>query len=166
MARVYRIPEYDRVTEIVKDFANGFAACDVVFGTVNMCHVAGDDKVTIMYSTPRAVNGEPDEFADNFISRYPRCAVLSQITLSLLHEIGHMVNKEAMTHYDANVSTSAEYFDLPNEKIATDWAGNFASKNLQFCLDFDTKLNSAILRAHMTFIARERMRIALDFASK
>ena len=166
MARVYRIPEFDRVTEIVKEFTNEFAACDVVFGTVNMCHVADDGKVTIMYSTPRAVNGAPDEFADNFISRYPRCAVLSQIMLSLLHEIGHMVNKEAMTRYDANVATSAEYFELPNEKIATDWAGNFASKNLQFCLDFDTKLNSAILRAHMTFVARERMRIALDFASK
>ena len=165
MLKVFRIPEFEEVTKLVQEFANDFGACEVIFGTRNMCHMM-PNKTVIMYTFPRMFRNGDDEFYENFISRYPRCSVISQITLSLLHEIGHMMTLASVERYDTNVASNKEYFELPQEKAATDWAGNFASKNLQFCLDFDTKFNSAFLKANMIFKDRERMRIALDFASK
>lgn len=165
MLKVFRIPAFDEVTKLVGEFANSFDTCEVLFGNRNMCHMM-PKKTVIMYTLPRMPKNGHDDFYENFISRYPRCAVISQITLSLLHEIGHMMTLANVEHYDINVSSNEEYFELPQEKAATDWAGEFATKNLQSCLDFDVKFNSAMLKADMIFAEYVRLQTALDYASK
>ena len=165
MLRVYRIPELEEVTKMVSDFANQFGDCNVLLGSANMCHFR-PDKTVIMYTFPRMTQNGSDAFYDNFVSRYPRCEVFSQMFLSILHEIGHMVNKDNRVVEDVNVNSDSEYFALPNEMMATDWAGVYASNNIEECLEFDKRLNSKLIGNYMIFSERERMRIALDYASK
>lgn len=83
-------------------------------------------------------------FYDNFISRFPKCKSLSLFCLSFLHELGHLE-----TEYDMvddikareKVKTYEEYFNLYNERIATDWAGNYATKHLKEMKIFDKKIS-------------------------
>lgn len=84
-------------------------------------------------------NGEGDtDFAINFHNRCPLSKGFANVTLSLLHELGHICTNddlenwnwlnraEALDDIDEKCKTRREknfaYFELPDEKAATDWA--------------------------------------------
>lgn len=72
-------------------------------------------------------------FFKNFCSRYPEVVDFNIFTLSLLHEIGHLETVLDMdfesTRKRASGLTNEQYFELHDEKIATDWAGNWIHNN-------------------------------------
>lgn len=75
-------------------------------------------------------NSESDKaFRKDFVARCPMGRGFANVTLSVLHEIGHFFNKEAFDAQDMdeykNVTEYEEYFALPCEKVATDWAINW-----------------------------------------
>ena len=72
-------------------------------------------------------NDEGDKlFRIDFIQRCPLARGFSNITLSILHEIGHHFNREEfifMTDLKAyEEAEGADHFKFPCEKVATDWA--------------------------------------------
>lgn len=94
-------------------------------------------------------------FYDNFCSRFPIVKTLSIFTLSLFHEIGHIETEDEMiddtdirnTHLSAE-----EYFNLFNEKIATDWAGNFIENNFARVEKFDDSIFEIIYSFYDTLL--------------
>lgn len=64
-------------------------------------------------------------FRKDFIARCPLAQGFSDVTLSILHEIGHHFNREIFIFGDVeeyNNAIGAEHFKLPCEMVATDWA--------------------------------------------
>lgn len=74
------------------------------------------------------------QFAQNFYSRCPMGRGFASVTLAILHELGHFHSQQNFEGYDRksalkNINenfapqfANFEYFKLPDEKSATDWA--------------------------------------------
>lgn len=71
-------------------------------------------------------NDEGDkEFRWDFIDRCPLARGFANVTLSLLHELGHHYNRLIWLEQDLEEyenATSFAHFALPCEQVATDWA--------------------------------------------
>ena len=71
-------------------------------------------------------NDELDKlFRKDFINRCPLAQGFANVTLSILHEIGHLFRREEFISFDAKVydTTYGEaYFHLLPEIVATNWA--------------------------------------------
>ena len=69
-------------------------------------------------------NDEEDKmFRADFIRRCPLGRGFSNVTLSILHEIGHHFNREEFIFADkVEGDTMEEHLTLPCEIVATDWA--------------------------------------------
>lgn len=68
-------------------------------------------------------NDEEDKaFRRDFISRCPIAKGFANVTLSILHEIGHHFNREIYISRDENEEDYESHFALPYEIVATDWA--------------------------------------------
>ena len=66
-------------------------------------------------------------FRKSFTDRCPIAKGFSTITLALLHECGHwhtrfVVNPSVYTEMVEQVVTHEEYFNIPYERLATEWA--------------------------------------------
>ena len=64
-------------------------------------------------------------FRKDFISRCPLARGFADVTLSILHEIGHHFNREAYIFSDVeeyNNAIGEAHFKLECEIVATDWA--------------------------------------------
>lgn len=71
-------------------------------------------------------------FYDDFINRFPCAKSYGLFTLSLLHELGHLEMENEMVNDIAlrnTIKSHEEYFALPNERMATDWAGFWIMDN-------------------------------------
>ena len=79
-------------------------------------------------------------FYDNFVKRYPLCKNLDIFTLSLLHEVGHLETIGDMIMERELVLTDDDYFNLHNERIATDWAGEYIKNNYTRVKKFDKEI--------------------------
>lgn len=65
------------------------------------------------------------EFRINFVSRCPLAQGFANITISILHEIGHYMNPCEFLSSDPKEyaeATGFDHFKLPCEVVATDWA--------------------------------------------
>jgi len=101
---------------------------------------------------PSNLNYEGDEmdaaFRDNFIMMYHPAQGLSDVTLSLLHELGHWMTRfdydeeEDLRARDA-ASTPAEYLALECEALATAWAIKWLSNHYDRAKQFDSELTFA-----------------------
>ena len=94
-----------------------------------------------------------DEFMKNLLERTD-IHDISPFTWSLLHEVGHCETWHLMTekveHHCRNLKRKIErggkrfptelYFDLTDERIATNWAIKFVSQNYDFVKAFDKKI--------------------------
>ena len=85
--------------------------------------------------------GSGKEFYENFCTRFPVARGFDLFTLSILHEVGHLETEWEMID-DTKIRnrkglTNAEYFNLFNERIATDWAGEWIENNIKLALDID-----------------------------
>lgn len=65
-------------------------------------------------------------FRIDFVSRCPMARGFADITLSILHEIGHHFNREAFIFMEEmkeyNEAQGMDHFKFPCERVATDWA--------------------------------------------
>ena len=64
-------------------------------------------------------------FRKDFVTRCPLARGFADVTLSILHEVGHHFNREAYIFCDMeeyNNATGADHFKLHCEMVATDWA--------------------------------------------
>lgn len=95
-----------------------------------------------------AVKGALDEFMENLLSR-TEIDDISEFTWSFLHEVGHcqtdhFLNERTKNHCRnvkrkinrGSVPTSV-YYTLAEEKMATDWAIDFVSRNHKLVKAFD-----------------------------
>lgn len=85
--------------------------------------------------------GGGKEFYENFCTRFPVAWGFDLFTLSILHEVGHLETEWEMVD-DTKIRnrkglTNTEYFNLFNERIATDWAGEWIENNIKLALDID-----------------------------
>ena len=69
---------------------------------------------------------EDKMFRADFVKRCPMAQGFANVTLSILHELGHHFNREAVICADKLVGDNMEeHLTLPHEVIATDWAINW-----------------------------------------
>lgn len=76
---------------------------------------------------PAKVEQQDRDFRNDFISRCPMARGFAHVTLSVLHELGHHFNREEYLDMDLEEYEKARenhevYFNLPCEKVATEWA--------------------------------------------
>lgn len=64
-------------------------------------------------------------FRKDFVARCPMARGFADVTLSILHELGHHFHREEYIFCDYDEyenAYGADHFKLPCEKVATDWA--------------------------------------------
>lgn len=94
----------------------------------------GDPTIVMWYNIESLWTRGHIQFAQNFYSRCPMSRGFASITISLLHELGHLHSQQEFDDYDRltallklreqypKETINLEYFKLPDEKAATDWA--------------------------------------------
>lgn len=84
-------------------------------------------------------------FFENFVLRFPKVAGFDIFTLSILHELGHLETEDEMeddTKERAKNLSDEEYYNLFNEKIATDWAGEWIMNHYEEALSLDNQFKT------------------------
>jgi hypothetical protein len=93
-----------------------------------------EEEFTMFYNIESLWSRGYKQFAQNFFSRCPMGRGFASVTISILHEIGHMNAQQEFEGYDRvkalielrenfpRATINFEYFKLPDEKAATDWA--------------------------------------------
>ena len=82
---------------------------------------------------PKVIDYPPEVedkmFRADFVRRCPFAAMFNDVTLSILHELGHWATRASVDwmrdYEDRKGLTIEEYFTLYSERIATDWAINW-----------------------------------------
>lgn len=114
----------------------------------NFCAHLDDNKIewTLLYA-----DEDGKAFYDNFVSRFPIANKLGLFTVSVLHEIGHFETEDEIED-DTDLRnlelTNEEYFNLFNERIATEWAGNWIMENTNLATAFDREVYNAIFEMY------------------
>lgn len=137
------IETFAPVTALIQDFVSSF---DEEY-TVEMGEefAANLNEDIVYYSIIYAENGGR-AFYENFVKRFPKCDGMSLMMLSILHEIGHletewdMVDDTAVRARIRGEKDNERYFNLHNEFIATEWAGNWATSHMEEAKAWDKKI--------------------------
>lgn len=130
--------DFDPLTEAITTFVQSFDEEYTVICTDRW--FAEMSKNIVSYSLPTREQRELDKiFYDDMVLRYPKCAQLNPFFCSLLHEIGHLETepfarddrkqRERCTNYK-------QYFKLYNERLATDWAGEWINENFDAAFEW------------------------------
>lgn len=84
----------------------------------------GDPKPRLTIPKDPNQNDRCDKmFRADFVKRCPIARGFANVTLSILHEIGHHFNREAVIFAEKTEGdTMEEHLALPSERVATDWA--------------------------------------------
>lgn len=79
-------------------------------------------------------------FRRDFVSRCPMAQGFSNITLSILHELGHHFNRDSFD--ESEYENEVDHFSLPCERVATDWAINWLknANNRKIAKQFEKEL--------------------------
>lgn len=113
------------VTALLNDFIQMF---DEEY-TVELAHkFCADNIQEVVYYTVVMPKDSVDEFTTDFIKRFPACSCFSEFMLSFMHELGHLETEWDMvddTEERNKIMDNTTYFQLYNERIATDWAGEY-----------------------------------------
>ena len=113
------------VTAMLNDFIQMF---DEEY-TVELAHkFCADNIQEVVYYTVVMPKDSVDEFTTDFIKRFPACSCFSEFMLSFMHELGHLETEWDMvddTEERNRITDNKTYFQLYNERIATDWAGEY-----------------------------------------
>lgn len=120
--------DFREVTYILEDFAQSFDEEYLVqFGTDFEADTIDDT----IYYTIAIVDKGAQTFRANFEKRFPVAKDFDIFTLSFLHELGHletewdMENDTQQRNKIRGLKDAEKYYNLHNEKIATDWAGEY-----------------------------------------
>lgn len=112
-----------------------------------------EEEFTMFYNIESLWSRGHRQFAQNFFSRCPMGRGFASVTISILHEIGHMNAQQEFEGYDREqaiidlrknfprATINFEYFKLPDEKSATDWAIEWLShpENRRKAKEFEKK---------------------------
>lgn len=119
-----------------------------------VCILEKDDpEFHFFYNLDELYSKGSKQFAQDFFARCPMGRGFASVTIAILHEIGHMnaqqnfegYNRiEAIKELEKNFpreTINFEYFKLPDEKAATDWAIEWLShpENRRKAKDFEKK---------------------------
>lgn len=148
------------IDEIVNDFVAEFD-CDAEFGSE---FLYWHDDATIQYSL--IIGDKTDVIWTEYVKSTFDYSIDNIFVFSLLHEVGHHYTMDLFTNEELiaerrkikriekrlNQSNSdlmdegyyLLYFDLPMEKIATEWAVNYAKENQKALNEFWNKLQNAL----------------------
>lgn len=86
---------------------------------------------------------ETEAFVTDFIKRFPSCKCFHSFTLSIMHELGHLETEWDMvddTEERNTITDNETYFNLYNERIATDWAGEYLTENKEEMLMLERQI--------------------------
>ena len=109
-------------------------ASEVAGEYVTLARQRDDWSISMADSKPRLIlphdlnqnEVEDKMFRADFIKRCPMAQGFANVTLSILHEVGHHFNREVVICADKLVGDNMEEnLTLPHEVIATDWAINW-----------------------------------------
>lgn len=151
--------EFREVTKELNEFAQEF--CPFVKCKLARTFCANVNKFRIYYAIAESERGV-DLFYKNFVARYPKCKDFDPFTLSFFHELGHIVTRDKMVD-DADERTllaaceaddeeaNARYFDLYNERLATDWAGKFLTRNREAMRIWEARVLRKLAKAWKRF---------------
>ena len=92
-----------------------------------------------------------DEFRNDFVSRFSVANKYGDFLLSLLHEIGHLETINDMVddiEKRGKITDNDKYFNLFNERIATDWAGFWLEDNEVLAKRFDTQIEEKLFNLY------------------
>ena len=104
---------------------DGFAVCPIE---------KDDPEFHFFYNLDELYSRGHKQFAQDFFARCPMGRGFASITITILHEIGHMNAQQDFEGYNRieairelknnfpRETINFEYFKLPDEKAATDWA--------------------------------------------
>ena len=134
------LADFEPMTTVLTEFVRSF---DVDYSISLGSDFEVDlDEMKIIYAVALA-DKSATAFRDNFIARFPACADFDIFTLSLMHELGHLETEYDMIDDSAEratISDNSEYFDLYNERIATDWAGEYLTANHDDMKNWESKV--------------------------
>ena len=120
--------------QAIRWFTN-FVSCDNVIITkekyegTNFAMGIGDKQPRL--KLPKDLNAPYDLgdklFRKNFVERCPMAKGFSTVTLALLHECGHwhtrsIINMNVYTKMVDKAESHNDYFNIPYERLATEWA--------------------------------------------
>ena len=109
-------------------------ASEVAGEYVTLARQRDDWSISMADSKPRLIlphdlnqnEIEDKMFRADFVKRCPMAQGFANVTLSILHELGHHFNRETVICADKLVGDNMkEHLTLPHEVIATDWAINW-----------------------------------------
>ena len=134
----------DYCTEFINDIDN-FE--DVTLGLDFSCYPTTNEIQIAVIASAVSV----DDFRENLYSR-TQVRDISEFTWSLLHEVGHCKNWHLMNDRTINHCRNIKrkisrgslprttYYDLTDERIATDWAIKFVNHNYEVVKEFDYQI--------------------------
>ncbi len=132
------------VTAMLNDFIQMF---DEEY-TVELAHkFCADNIQDVVYYTVVIPKASTDEFVTDFIKRFPVCSCFSEFMLSFMHELGHLETEWDMvddTEERNKITDNATYFQLYNEQIATNWAGEYLTDHKDEMLIFERQILTEI----------------------
>lgn len=123
---------------------DGFAVCPIE---------KDDPEFHFFYNLDKLYSRGHKQFAQDFFARCPMGRGFASITITILHEIGHMNAQQDFEGYNRieairelknnfpRETINFEYFKLPDEKAATDWAIEWLSRpeNRRKAKEFEKK---------------------------
>ena len=97
------------------------------------------------------VDSRNDKFYENFVSRFPCVKNFNLLLLSVLHEIGHLETQDEMENDTEIRNTELDeetYFNLFNEKIATDYAGFWVQDNFEIAKKYNDEIEKVLFEMY------------------
>jgi hypothetical protein len=97
------------------------------------------------------VDSRNDKFYENFVSRFPCVKNFNILFLSILHEIGHLETQDEMVDDTEIRNTELDeetYFNLFNEKIATDYAGFWIQDNFELAKKYNDEIEKVLFEMY------------------
>jgi len=97
------------------------------------------------------VDSRNDNFYKNFVSRFPCVENFNILFLSILHEIGHLETQDEMENDTKIRNTELDeetYFNLYNERIATDYAGFWVQDNFEIAKEYNDEIEKVLFEMY------------------
>lgn len=144
----YPTPEWDyEKTEILLHKSDCFAADTSDF-------IGDDAEQVVFYNFDELFDETAIFFRDFWCERAPMLKEFEDITISLLHELGHLETNDEIrkdfpmwlrelaelgldSKYDSDKEKNYAYFTLPDEKAATEWAIDWLANNAAIAKEFE-----------------------------
>lgn len=145
MERLHNAEEIEVPSQVKMTYRKkGFAVCTIE---------KNDPEFHFFYNLDELYSKGSKQFAQDFFARCPMGRGFASVTIAILHEIGHMNAQQSFEGYNRveaikeleknfpRETINFEYFKLPDEKAATDWAIEWLShpENRQKAKEFEKK---------------------------